>query len=252
MLAGNEKVKTAKFTFYSEERFFNGKFEKKEMLIKLQSKPKKVYMYSVTPDAGTEIIWKEGWNDNKMLIGPGSFPYVTFSLGINSSLARKDSHHSIRNMGFDYVARLVKYYLDVYGEKFYSFITVADTVNWDNHSCIILKFDFKDYKEINYTVKKDESITDIAERYQLNDYAILIINPSINDYHDVKEDQVIKIPNFYSRKIEFYIDRVNYLPLKQLIYDKNGLYEKYEMKSFRMNPVIKDEEFDPKYKEYGF
>jgi outer membrane lipoprotein-sorting protein len=43
-----------------------------------------------------------------------------------------------------------------------------------------------------------------------------------------------------------------WLPLKQLIYDSKGLYEKYEMKSFMLNPPFSDAEFTPEYKDYKF
>ena len=105
---------------------------------------------------------------------------------------------------------------------------------------------------MKYTVKKNEKLSDIAKKLYLNDYSIMLLNSAIGDLDDVKEGQVIKIPNFYARKIEFYMDRATGLPLRQLIYDQNGLYEKYEMKSFLLNPVFKPEEFSPEYKEYGF
>ena len=252
MLNANEMLRSAKFTLYTEERMKNGKFVITNRFVKMQTRPKQIYFYSVKPNPGTEIIWKEGWNENKMLVSPGSFPFITFSMKPNNSLARRDSHHSILDIGFDYVTEMVSYYLKFYGDRFYNYITISDTVQWDNHSCILVTFDFKEYADVNYTVKKKESIIDIAEKFHLNDYTILQMNPSIDDFDDVHEGQVIKIPNFYSRKIEFYIDRTSWLPLRQLISDQRGLYEKYEMKSFLMNPFFKSDEFNPDFKEYKF
>lgn len=252
MFTANENLKSAKFTMYSEERLINGKFMITERFVKIKTKPKQIYFYSVKPNPGSEILWKSGWQDNKMLISPGSFPYVTFSLKTTSSIARKDSHHSIEDLGFEYVSEMVKSYSDIYGEKFYDNIKVIDTVQWDNRTCIRVNFDFKDYAEVNYTVKKNENVMDIARRYHLNDYSILIANPKIDDYDDVDEGQVIRIPNFYCRRIEFYVDRTTGLPLKQLIYDNKGLYELYEMKSFLLNPTFKPDEFTPDFEDYDF
>lgn len=252
MLKSCESLKSAKFTLYTEERIKNGKFLETNRFVKILAKPKEIYFYSVKPNPGTEIIWKEGWNDNKMMVSPGSFPFITFSMNPNSSIARKDSHHSIRHIGFDYVTNLVSYYQNLYGDRFYNYITITDTVMWDNHSCILVSFDFKDYKEVNYTVKKNDNIIGIAEKFHLNDYSILMMNPAIDGFDNVREGQTIKIPNFYCRKIEFYIDRVSGLPLKQLISDQKGLYEKYEMKSFLLNPVFKADEFSPEFEEYKF
>jgi hypothetical protein len=40
--------------------------------------------------------------------------------------------------------------------------------------------------------------------------------------------------------------------LVQITYDENGMLEKYEMKSFVLNPDLKSEEFTPTFKGYGF
>ena len=252
MLKANDILRSAKFTIYTEERMKDGKVIITNRFVKMQSRPKQIYFYSVKPNSGMEIIWREGWNNNKMLVSPGSFPFVTFSMNPNSRLARKDTHHSIKDLGFDYVSGIVNYYLKVYGDRFYNYITLSDTVQWDNHSCIIATLDFKEYAEINYTIKKNETILDVAEKFHLSEYSIMIMNPSISYFDDVRAGQIIKISNFYNRKIEFYIDRNSWLPLRQFIYDQKGLYEKYEMKSFLLNPVFKSDEFSPENKEYKF
>jgi outer membrane lipoprotein-sorting protein len=252
MLHANDDIVSAKFTLHTEERMKDGKFMIADRLVKLKTKPKQVYFYSMRPNPGTEIIWKENSPDGKMIVSPGSFPYVTFSMKPNSALARKDSHHSIKSLGFEYVTKLISHYKNLYDEKFYDYVSVKDTISWDNRSCIVIEFEFNDYKAVNYTVKGKETITEIAQKKNLNDYSILVLNPSIDDLDDVKDGQVIKIPNFYSKKIEFYVDRITWLPLKQTIYDGKGLFEKYEMKSFIKNPSFKADEFSEDYKEYKF
>ena len=252
MLKANEHLVTAKFTLFTEERLIDGKFFKTERLTKLHAKPKKIYFYSITPNPGTEILWKEGWMDEKMLVSPKSFPFITFSLKTTSSIARKDSHHSLEDIGFEYMSSLIVYYRDHYGDRFYDFVSILDTVSWDNHQCIRVSFDFREYAVINYTVKKDENVITIAKNNYLNDYSILMLNSEIDDYEDVEAGQVIKIPNSYCRKLEFFIDMRTWLPLKQLIYDTKGLYERYEMKSFILNPSFSEAEFTPDYKDYKF
>ncbi len=252
MLNASENLHTAKYSFHTEELLVNGSFEITDRLVKLQAKPKNIYFYSQKPNPGTEIIWKEGWKENKMLVSPGSFPFVTFTMKPTSSLARKNSHHSIVEMGFNYMNSLVVHYQKAYGDKFYDYCSIVDTVQWDGRSCIRFEFDFKDYSVIKYTVRKNENVSSIAKKLFLNDYSILILNHSISDYDDVKEGQVIKIPNSYGKKIEFYIDRFSWLPIRQQIFNSNGLYEKYEIKSLFVNPKFKDEEFTPEYKEYKF
>jgi outer membrane lipoprotein-sorting protein len=252
MYDAEDNLHSAKFTMHTEERLRDGKFVVQEMFIKLREHPKQIYFNAIKPNGGTEIIWKEGWNKDKMMVSPGSFPFITFSMHPESSLARKDTHQPITNMGFTYVTNLVKWYSKKYGNHFFDYITIKDTVSWDNHSCIILQFDFNDYSLVKYTVGKDENITSIAAKLHLNDYSILVVNPAVDDFNDVKEGDIIMIPNSYARKIEFYMDRTSGLPLRQLIYDGKGLYEIYEMKSFFLNPVFTDAEFSPDYPSYGF
>lgn len=252
LIGAKKLLQSAKFTMYCEERLIDGTFAKSERLVKLNVSPKQIYFYSVTPLAGTEILWKEGFNEDKMLIGPSGFPYVAFSIKPNSTIARKDSHHPISDMGFEYAINMIEYYVKSYGDELYKQVTIKDTVQWDNRSCIHLIVDYKNYNSLKYTVKQNENITDIARKYYVNDYLILILNPSIDNFDDVKAGQVINVPNFYCKKIEFYIDRSTWLPVKQTIYDQKGVYEKFEFKSLIVNPHFKPEEFTSEYKDYKF
>lgn len=247
MYDAQEDLQSARFTLYSSERLKDGKIFHSERLVKLRERPKRIYFYSIKPDPGTQVFWRNGWNENKMYIKPGSFPYVSFSMKPQNALARKDSHHPVSNMGFGYVTTIIKHYQATLGDNFYKNISISDTVEWDKHSCIVLTFQFKDYAEKLYSVKKGEDLIIIGSKLFLSDYSILLANPGLNNFYDVEEGDVIRVPNFYGQKIEFYIDRKTGLPLRQLIYDHHGLYEKYEMKNFIYNPPIKDIEFTPEY-----
>ena len=160
MSKANASLQTAKFTMLSEERLISGKFVATKRYVKLQVHPKKIYFFSVQPNPGTEIIWKDGWMDNKMLVSPKSFPYVTFNLKLTSSIARKDTHHSILDLGFEYVTGLIDHYAKLYGDKFYNSVTISDTVQWDNRSCIVVDCEFKDYAVADYVVKHGENVMD--------------------------------------------------------------------------------------------
>jgi len=50
---------------------------------------------------------------------------------------------------------------------------------------------------------------------------------TVDDYEDVEENQEILILNLYCKKITFYVDKENFLPIRQLIYDDKGLFEEY-------------------------
>ncbi|HRH66911.1 MAG TPA: DUF1571 domain-containing protein [Bacteroidia bacterium] len=252
MMAGYKSLRTAKFLLKSTERFKDGTLHESEMLVKMQSRPRHLYIYCVQPNPGVEVLWREKVMDEKLLINPNGFPYVTLKLSPYHSLLRKETHHTINDMGFDYLMDLVRYYSVKLGGKFYSYFEIVDTVMWDNRSCIVLAFDYKDYQYLDYTVRIGEDLTSIANSLYLNDFSLLLLNPSVKSYSGVEPGQVIRVPNFYCRKIVFYIDRSSWLPLVQEIYDAQGLYEKYEFKSFIQDPVMEPDEFTAEYKKYKF
>jgi len=252
MLNACDQVKTAKYTLTSEETEMNGKIEKSEMIIKMQVTPAKIYLYMVNPHAGAECLWKKGEANNRVLVNPNGFPFINLKLGLYNSLLRQDSHHIISELGFDYVASMTKYYMGKMGESFFDYLKITDTLNWDNRVCYELTFDFTPFQYMDYTVKPTETLTTIASLFHINDYVLLKHNPNVKDYEKVKPGQVIKVPNFYNRKIILYVDHNSFLPLVQITYDEKGLLEKYEMKSFQLNPTFLPEEFTSDYGPYGF
>ena len=100
-----------------------------------------------------------------------------------------------------------------------------------------------------------ETLTQLREgvtELDISDFVLLKHNPKIKDYDVSKPGEIIKVPNFYNRKVVLYIDQNNFLPLVQITYDENGVLEKYEMSSFLLNPDLKQEEFTSSYSSYGF
>ncbi len=252
MVTACEENRSGKFTLHSVERLINGKITESSMIVKYQVKPKKLYLLLVDPNAGTEVLFREGEVDDKMLINPSGFPFVNLKLSPFSSLVRRDNHHTIYQIGFDYISSMIRYYLNVYGENFYNYLSIKDTINWDHHTCIHMVCNFKEFETILYTVKVNETLTTIAEKYHLNDYSILVLNPTISDFHKVHAGQIIQIPNFYNRRVDFYVDTVTFLPLIQEIHDSKGMFERYELKSFIANPSFAPDEFTPEFSEYSF
>ncbi|REJ85318.1 MAG: DUF1571 domain-containing protein [Bacteroidetes bacterium] len=252
MLDRLKNVSTASFRLLSTERMKDGKISQSDMLVKLQSKPQRIYIYCVNPNPGVEVLWPISMTDDRMLINPNGFPYVNLKINQQNSLVRKNTHHIIEEIGFNYLSDMISYYIDMYGENFYRYIRITDTITYDNKSCIRLVYDFSDYDMILYLVKKNESLTDIAGRFKLSDYHLLCLNPSIKDYTDIHAGQIIRIPNFYNRKIEFIIDRKSYMPLVQTVSDEKGMYEKYEWRNIILNPELSEEDFSPLNKKYGF
>ena len=107
-------------------------------------------------------------------------------------------------------------------------------------------------KEALLTVKKGENITTIARRLRLSEYMILENNPKISSYTDVKEGQIISIPNAYAKLTLLLIDKEYLLPVNNKVFDDKGVFEMYEYHDLKVNVPIAPEEFTKNYKGYHF
>jgi hypothetical protein len=252
MLTACEEIKGAKYLIITNERKKSGKMDHSELLVKIKTHPNEIYVYSITPDPGAEALWREGKLNNNVLINPNGFPFINLKLNRYNSLLRKDSHHTIKDLGFDYILTTVRHYENKLGAKFYSYLSIADTIQWDGRKLLRLIFDYTDFAYLPYTVRKDENATTISMAHYVNDYMIVCANPHVNDFHDVKTNQEILIPNCFGKKIIFGIDLKTMLPLLQEVYDDKGLFERYELKSFVINPKFEPGEFTPEFKDYHF
>jgi len=252
MMSACEKLKSASFILSTEERIKNGSIEKGEMFVKLQHVPLCMYLHIHSPDAGVEILYrKKDWNNN-LYVNPNGFPYVNLKLDMNNLKVRQNSHHSIGDIGFDYLMNMIRHYKSAFGESLYNYLTISDTITFERHKLMKMEFDYPEFAYTNYVVKKDENVVGIAAKNFVHEYMIISANKDINDINDVDEGDQIRIPNMFARKIIFYVDLQSHLPLVQEIYDENGFFEKYEYKSFVMNPTFAPEEFTSEYKDYGF
>jgi hypothetical protein len=190
--------------------------------------------------------------NNHVLINPNGFPFINLKLDPYNSLLRRDGHHTVKELGFDYILSMVNHYRTKLGDKFYSYLNIKDTIDWDGRKLICLVFDYTDFTYTPYTVKKGENVTTIGIRNYVNDYMIVSGNEKIKDYHDVKTGQQVVIPNCFGKKIIFGVDLKTMLPLLQEVYDDKGLFEKYELKSFVINPKFEPDEFTSSFKDYHF
>lgn len=251
MLTAMDNVKTARYNLKKQERIGN-KLLESEMNAKLQVTPYKVYVKNVKPNPGSEVLFAKDENNGEALVNPNAFPYVNLNLDPNGSILRKDQHHTINDLGFNYIGNMLKSQIKKDEEKFYSCLSLEGEVEWNSKKMYKLVIDNKYFTYLHHTVQKGESIVSIAHKLNVADYMIQEINPSLTATEILKPGSTIKVPNSYARKIIFYIEKQNYLPLVQIIYDDKGLFEKYELFNFVLNPVIKQEEFTSKYKDYKF
>jgi hypothetical protein len=151
----------------------------------------------------------------------------------------------------DYIAEIFRYTIREQGDKIFNLFSVTGTAEFNGRNCTVLQYENPEFGFENYTVKENETLTGIAHANHVSDYMLLTVN-KLKGYTGVKTGQVIKVPVSYGKKIVLYLDEYNHLPLMQIVYDENGLYEKYEFKSFVLNPKFSDNDFSPDNDKYGF
>lgn len=224
-----------------------------EVKTKIWAKPFKFYCYNIAPAKGLEVLYNSVTNPQEAVVKPTGFPWVNVNLDPNGSTMRNGQHHSVFDAGFAYAIGVLKNGYErskVLGfEKV--FTQLKDTL-WDTHWCYVIQITSVDYKHIEYTVQENENLVDIAKKKFINEYNILLLNPSIDDYEDVEAGQKIKIPNAYAKKTIVYVDKKYFLPIVQIMYDEKGIFEKYEYLSLKVNPLLSEKEFTTDYEGYGF
>ncbi|MFO0321709.1 MAG: LysM peptidoglycan-binding domain-containing protein [Bacteroidota bacterium] len=220
-----------------------------ESSVKLNRNPRKIYLYI----KGIELLWVDGWNNNKAYIKPNSFPFFNLSLNPLGSLMRQDQHHNLNDMGFDYFGSIIGHMTKKLGDKFDAYFTLEGTERYNNRPCYKVIINNKDFGYDTYTVGENESITSIARKLHISEYMILEVNPKLNDYFDIlKKGQKLKVPNAYAKYVTLYIDQLYFLPIGVKVLDDKGLYEQYDYFFLQVNPKIEDSEFTTSYGDYKF
>jgi outer membrane lipoprotein-sorting protein len=234
---------------YKERVFESGKMRHDSSTVKYQKSPRKIYIKMAN---GSELLWGPDMNGGDVLVHPNSFPFFNVNLNPNGYFIRKNQHHGLDEMGFDYFTGLVKASIDRAGNNFDSHFFYQGELTFNGFKCQEVLLIDPGFKYIPYTVKQGETILTIAHSMWLNEYMILKHNPKVSSYTDVKPGQVILIPSNYAMQVKLYIDKDSMLPVMMQIDDEKGLFEEYEYKELKVNPPFKAEEFSKDNKVYHF
>ena len=252
MFKSIDNVQTLRFKLKKQERVDNV-MKSGEQDVKFNKTPKKVYTYIQAPNKGVEVLFLEGKNNNHAYVNPNAFPYINVHLDPMGSVMRKGNHHTVNEVGFDYIKGIVNNIADKSVEDFDKIFLTDEEVEFNGKSCYKIIIDYYPFKIIPYIVQEGESLTTIAYKNFLSDFMILELNKAkVDNYQDVKAGQEILIPTGYARKTILYIDKQTFLPLVQIMYDDKGLFEQYEFYNVILNSKINDEEFSSDNEKYGF
>lgn len=249
MMLQIQSIKTLKYHVHSKERV-EGKYFEVFAEAKLNITPLKLYIKN--PEKKLEVLFVDGTNDDNALVNPGRFPYFILNLNPDNYLMRRNQHHTIRQLGFEYMATVLSKTFPTDPKQFETQFVNAGTVTWKGVTCYKIFSANDDFNYVSYKVKKGETATSISSKFNCGEYRILEKNSSVPMNGIIDEGQTISIPNAYASKIMLFIDTITFLPVCIYIYDNEGLYESYEFSNVQINPTFKAEEFKRNYKDYNF
>jgi hypothetical protein len=250
MLNAIDQVKFVKFMIKSKERF-GQQYLDHHNFMKIYQSPFQVYLKDQSN--GVEVLYIDGWNSNKCYINPNGFPWTNVSFSPLADRVRQDQHHTIFEAGFWYLGRTMRALIKrIETEKrdYNRHFQYLGESSWGGVSYYKLSLVNDEFAYENYTLTKDETPRDIAQRLNLND---ALIEAKNNIGHGkLKAGTTIKIPNTFAKKVELFLDKKTFLPHIQVVYDENGLFEQYEMYNVEINPYFAPDEFSTSNKNFGF
>ncbi len=242
-----KKIKVLKMNIYAIERIEKS-YLSANSEIKLNSSPRKLYF--INPKKKLEILHLPAKNE-KAIVKPHVFPYITMQLDPNGNLMRKNQHYTLNELGFDFISKSIAFTInkDKEGTKHFKYHGI---VKKNGISCYFIEYDNPQYEYIDYKVGKKETVTSLSYKLCVNDYLVRYKNDLINEFGFLKEGKVIKVPTLYCKKAVVYLAESTLLPISLSLYDDIGLFENYEFSNIQINPIINEVEFTTKFHEYGF
>ena len=216
--------------------------------VKLNRIPYKVYIKQLAPKEGVEVLAKEG--EEKAVVNLNSFPWVNIYLDPYGALMRRHQHHLVFDSGFDLMIKVLKHELS--STISHDRLIRKEDTTWKNKEMYNIELQNDDYSIVNYTVQPGEDVDRIANKLNINAFAIVELNKDVDGYDDVNEGQIIKVPSHYAKSMSLLIDKESHLPLVIKVFDDNGLFEKYEYNSITVNPQFAPDEFTQEFEGYNF
>ncbi len=221
-----------------------------EAFIKINYNPKKIYY--VNSSKGTEALYVQGTNSGDALVRSRSFPLMNFNLDPYGSMMRKDQHHTLLDLGFQYIGLTLANTILKAPKDFDKHFLYAGSVTYNDRDCHQIIVNYPEYKYIEYTVGKGETVTSIAYKFNTSDFKIRNTNSLSSYFGTLKEGKKLQIPSPYANKAILYIDKKMAMPVCIKVYDEKGLYESYEFFNVIINKPFAENEFTKKFPGYGF
>jgi len=252
MYAAIKKMNKSSFELHSKERF-GDKYVYKKMKFHIQESPRKVYMKDL--DKGVELLYVSGWNNNKGYINPNGFPWVNVSLSIYDSQVVSENHHTVDDAGFGFVNVLLdglETTRKSAGKDRTVLYVYKGEVTYEGRACYkIYLYPPTEFKYVSYTTDRDQTLMQLSRRIFASDYLIKEKN-KLSYTRTIKKGTTLSVPSNYAKKVIAYVDKKTYMPIVQMLYDEQGLFEKFEYKKVVAYPKFQSNEFTTDCSTYGF
>ncbi len=249
MIDSIKNIKTIRTSIKALERI-NNVYSSAASEIKVNVSPRKLYF--IGRQGKLEILYVAGEHNNKAVVKPHVFPYLTLTLDPRGNMMRKNQHYTINELGFDFIGRTISLILGKDKDNLAKNLSYLGKHEHNGYSCHMIVYETKTFPYYEYTVQKKETATSIAYKQSINDYLLRTKNDLFNDFGYLKEGRKLQVPSMYCKKAVFYIDEKTMIPVGVSIYDDIGLFENYEYSNIKINQPFDEKEFTKEFKGYGF
>lgn len=250
-----EKITDYTCVLLKQERI-DGKLRDMETILLKFRKPNDIYMgWIEKPFKGQELLYSPDRNKGKINAHKGGFlSAIDINVDPRGKIAMDGQHHTIYDAGLGATLNMIMRGLVKAKEENVLETYLIDEETLGDKNCMVIEALFpKRPVGVTHTVKKGESVWDIAETYNQDMYIITYVNEGVDGPLDIREGQQILVPHHYGSRILVWVDKVTKLPIKVEVYDWNGnLYEMYHYSSLKLNPGLTRMDFDPENPDYDF
>ena len=229
MFKAIEETKEFSFVLTNTERLKNKTLTGNQYVI-IDKNTESVYIRFISPNKGGQVTFQKGKNSDRITYrAPGTG--LSMSLDPLGDLVRKNNHHTIYEIGYNYFYELVKYSFKTSPSSFGS----VEKIKYNGEEVYKIVAKNPDYAIVDYTVTNEKNVVEISKKLMVDDFKLLELNPQVKNFSDkLRPGQIIKVPTHYAKEMTLYINPSNFLPCYIEVQDEKGLYEKYEYRDMKV------------------
>ncbi len=250
LIDNSENIHGLELTMLMKERLENEYISKKAQF-KVLYQPFSIYVKQFYPN-NFEVLFRSGENNNKAWVKPDSFPWTTLSLSPIGGKMRNRNHHSIYKAGYKYLISVLDHLKTKFKENADECFKYEGLVRYNNQICYKVIFNNPSFSYYIHKTEQTTSLEELSNKFKLNDYRIVELNPELRGYEPIKAGKSIKVPSDYGKTIILYINKDKKLLDGIKVFDDLGLWEDYTYTNVKLNPEFSGTDFNINNPEYSF